>query len=299
MVTLLQDKRETAYEWLDIVSPTKAELSEVAKKYKLSTSLVEDSLQPEHLPKYEIQGDIQFIILRLFSSKSPKDADTIQQLTDKIAVFIGPDFIITIHRREYDFLKEILDNFVIPGKCTTPHQLLFRIVSKGLSGYESPLSELMKEIDFFEPKIFLQEKTSNLLKSLYYIKRKGSVIDYILDLTKGIIDSLKGKISSPHFHHLKDELLHLQSSTKQINDNVSNLLNIYISLSSQRTNEVVRVLTLFSVFFMPLTFIVGVYGMNFDIMPELRWKYGYLSVMLLMLLIIIGIFAWFRRKGWL
>ena len=91
----------------------------------------------------------------------------------------------------------------------------------------------------------------------------------------------------------------MQTGAKQVVDNVSNLLNIYISLSSQRTNEVVRVLTLFSVFFMPLTFVAGIYGMNFDVMPELRWQYGYLYAMLFMVMMSLTIYLWFRRKGWL
>lgn len=299
MVNILKPRQDASYEWIDIVNPDKTELSDVAEKYNLANSLMTDSMQPEHLPKYEMQGDIQFVILRLYSGDIPKDSDTIQKLTDKIAVFISNDFIITIHRKEYSFLLDILNENVKPGKCPTPHHLLFRIISRALASYEAPLRELVKELDFYEPKIFLQEKTPSLLKNLYYIKRKAAVMDHLFDLTKSIVDNLKGKISSPHFHHLKDELLHHQTSTKQVIDNVSNLLNIYISLSSQRTNEVVRVLTVFSVFFMPLTFIVGVYGMNFDYMPELRWQNGYLYVMLFMLVIIISIFIWFKRKGWL
>ncbi len=168
-----------------------------------------------------------------------------------------------------------------------------------ISTYDAPLADLVKELDYHEPKIFLQRKTPSLLKHLYYIKRKASVMDYIFDLSKSILENLKGKIAAPHFNHLKDEFLRLQTSTKQIIDNVGNLLNIYISLSSQRTNEVVRVLTLFSVFFMPLTFIAGIYGMNFDFMPELRWQYGYLYSMLFMAFITLTIYLWFREKGWL
>lgn len=299
MITTLKEKKEAGYEWIDITNPTKPELNEVAAKYNLHKTLVEDSLQPEHLPKYEMVGEIQFVILRVFSSKAPNDADTIQHLTDKIALFIGNDFIITIHRRDYDFLHDVKAKFVETGKCTTTHQLLFRIISMAVTTFDPPLAALIKELDFFEPKIFLQEKTPSLLKSLYYIKRKAAVIDYILDLSKSILENLKGKIASPHYNHMKDEFLRLQTSTKQIVDNVSNLLNIYISLSSQRTNEVVRVLTLFSVFFMPLTFIAGIYGMNFDVMPELRWQYGYLYTMLFMVFITLFIYLWFRRKGWL
>jgi len=298
MITTLKEKSEAGYEWIDITNPAKPELNEVAVKYGLHKALVEDSLQPEHLPKYEMIGDVQFAILRVFSAKAGEKADTIQEVTDKIAVFIGNDFIITIHRREYDFLHAIKERYVETGKCPTPYQLLFRIISMAISTYEAPIAALIKELNYYEPKIFLQEKTPSLLKKLYFIKRKASVMDYVFDLSKTILDNLKGKISAPNLNHLKDEMLRLQTNTEQITENVGNLLNIYISLSSQRTNEVVRVLTVFSVFFMPLTFIVGVYGMNFENMPELGWRYGYLYVMLLIVTLAISIYIWFKRKGW-
>ena len=168
-----------------------------------------------------------------------------------------------------------------------------------LGTYEPPLSALIKELDFHEPKIFLQKKTPSLLKNLYYIKRRASVMNHIFDLSGSIVKNLKGKIESTEVNQLEDQLVKVQVSARQIIDNVGNLLNVYISLSSQRTNEVVRVLTLFSVFFMPLTFIAGVYGMNFDIMPELRWTYGYLYSVLFMILVTVFIYVWFRRKGWL
>ena len=82
-------------------------------------------------------------------------------------------------------------------------------------------------------------------------------------------------------------------------EGVPNLLNIYLSLASQKSSEVMRLLTIFSAFFLPLTFIVGIYGMNFDLMPELRMKYGYPGVLMFMAIVTIAIFAWFRRKKWL
>lgn len=297
MISIFKEKKADGFEWIDITSPDKSELNDIAIKYDLHKSLVEDSMQPEHLPKFETVGETHFIILRVFSSKAPKEADTIQEVTDKVAVFIGSNFIITIHRREYAFLNEIKLKYM--EKSTNPYQILFRIINASLATYTAPVSELARELDIYEPKIFLQEKTRSLLKNLYYIKRKASVIDFILDLSRSIIDSLKGKIASTHYSQLKDEVLRLQTNTKQVIENVANLLNIYISLSSQRTNEVMRVLTIFSVFFMPLTFIVGIYGMNFDFMPELRWQYGYLITLAVMVFITVGIFIWFKRKGWL
>ncbi len=299
MIAIFKEKKVNDYEWIDITSPTKEELSEVSIKYDLHKALVEDSLQPEHLPKFEMVGDTQFIILRVYNSIAVKEADTIQEVTNKIAVFIGNDFVITIHRRDYDFLHVIKTKYVDTKKSTTPHQLVYRIISSAIATYDSPTAALSKELDFFEPKIFLQEKTPSLLKNLYYIKRKASVMDFVFDLTRSILENLKGKIASTHYNQLKDEILRLQSNAKHVVDNVANLLNIYISLSSQRTNEVVRVLTVFSVFFMPLTFIVGIYGMNFDVMPELHLTYGYLWVMLFMVFVTLVVYLWFKRKGWL
>ncbi|GAB1445189.1 MAG: magnesium transporter CorA [Cyclobacteriaceae bacterium] len=299
MITILKEKNENGYEWIDILNPVKEELNDVSVRYDLHKSLVEDSLQPEHLPKFEMVGDTQFIILRVYSNHVSPEADTVQEVTDKIAIFFGTNFLITIHRQEFSFLEEIKKRYVDKGKCTTPVQLLFRVIYAGLATYSKPISLLAQELDYFEPKVFLQEKTHSLLRNLYYIKRKASVMDFIFDLSRSILENLKGKIASTHFNQLKDEILLLQSNTRHVVDNVANLLNVYISLSAQRTNEVVRVLTVFSVFFMPLTFIVGIYGMNFDFMPELRWQFGYLYVMGLMLFIIFIIYLWFKRKGWL
>ena len=299
MITVQKEKKEAGYEWVDVTNPTKAELSDLAVRFGLPGALAEDSLLPEHLPKYEKAGEIEFIILRLLSSKASLEADTIQEVTDKIAVFIGLNFILTIHRQPYEFLEEIKSKFVDTGKCTTRYELLFRVIAQSMSTFEAPLAALVEELDFYEPKIFLRKKTPSLLQNLYYIKRRASVIDHIIELSKVILKNLKEKITAHHFNRLKGEFLQMQTGAKQVVDNVSNLLNIYISLSSQRTNEVVRVLTLFSVFFMPLTFVAGIYGMNFDVMPELRWQYGYLYAMLFMVMMSLTIYLWFRRKGWL
>lgn len=80
---------------------------------------------------------------------------------------------------------------------------------------------------------------------------------------------------------------------------MTNLLKIYLSLSAQRTNEVMRMLTIFSAFFLPLTFIAGIYGLNFEFMPELGWKAGYPAVLFLMVVVAGRIYVWFRRKGWI
>ena len=97
----------------------------------------------------------------------------------------------------------------------------------------------------------------------------------------------------------RDLHLKLMNIYDQIHEDVSNLVNFYLSISAQKTNEVIKVLTIFSVFFMPLTFIAGIYGMNFDYMPELRERWGYPALLGFMMLLSGLIYVWFRRKKWL
>lgn len=299
MTTILREKAKGGYDWIDVSSPSKAELNELANRYGLHAAIVEDCLQPDHLPKFEMVEDNSFVILRTFNENAAAEADTIQEVTDKIAVFLGSDFILTVHRPPFPFLTQIKDQYVDGGKCPSPFHVLFRIFTYIIKTYDNPLLDLSKKIDAYEPKIFLQKKVPDLLQDLYFIKRRATVTENVFDLSRSIHEGLKGKISSPQYNHLKDEFTRQQTATKQVVDSVTSLLNIYISLSTQRTSEVMRVLTVFSVFFMPLTFIVGIYGMNFDYLPELQWDYGYFYVLFVMVLVTLSIYLWFRRKGWM
>jgi magnesium transporter len=104
---------------------------------------------------------------------------------------------------------------------------------------------------------------------------------------------------SSEIQDIRDSQIKLQLFYEQLTEDALNLVSMYMSLSANKSNEVMKVLTIFSAYFLPLTFIVGVYGMNFEFMPELEWKYGYPMIIGFMLLVFILIYSWFRRKKWL
>ncbi|HAP34712.1 MAG TPA: hypothetical protein DCQ28_01765 [Bacteroidetes bacterium] len=176
---------------------------------------------------------------------------------------------------------------------------MIKILYYIFQSFVSPSLILEAELDQLETQIVLKNQTNTVLRKLYHLKRKAAVCLRILRLSKTIIDNLDKNTSAVIQQDLREFFLGLETSCDQTIENANNLLNLYISLSSQRTNEVVRVLTLFSVFFMPLTFIVGIYGMNFEFMPELRSPYGYPFVIVFMGLITLGIYLWFKKKHWL
>jgi magnesium transporter len=173
-------------------------------------------------------------------------------------------------------------------------------MNKVIQSYEQTEDLLAAEIDLYESKIFLKSRVPKLLKSLYQIKRKSSVISRILFLSKSIVHKLQeGERRDPLYRDVLDNFIQIETGYDQINEQINNLLSLYLSISAQRTNEVIRVLTIFSVFFMPLTFIVGIYGMNFKVMPEIDWQYGYAYAIVLMVTVTLAIYFWFKRKGWL
>ncbi|MBC7888905.1 MAG: magnesium transporter CorA [Ferruginibacter sp.] len=288
------------FSWIDIVNPTTAELKQVSEKYSLHHYTLRDCLEPDHLPKHEDMGDTQFIITRMLNETQTVKLHTVQEISSKIAVFYNDSFIITIHRLPQSVLEHIKVKYVATGKCKNTSELVTKIIWFVLHSYDQPAIQLSNEVDTYEDKIFLQALTPLMMEDLYFIKRKAAICNKLLMLTGEVINTIR---TTPEdivaLQDVKD--LHVKLSTlyDQANEDVTNLLNIYLSLSARKTNEVVKVLTIFSVFFMPLTFVVGIYGMNFDFMPELNQKWGYPAVLILLVLISAGIFWWFRRKKWL
>jgi magnesium transporter len=298
MINPFKTKSDTSFEWVDIENPTNEELLAIGEKYHLHPSSIQDCMQPEHLPKYELIDETHFIICRFYDEQCTKNADSIQDLTSKLAIFYTKDLLITIHRKTLVQIEEVLVKY---RNNHPPQDIVCKIVKACLTSYEAPVTKLDTDIDFYESRIFLKKKIPDLLKSLYRIKRQVYVMRKLTTLTKEIVEKIAenaGK-KNPFVQDLKDYYLKTDTQNEEAYDSIMSLLNIYISIASQRTNEVMRTLTVFTAFFLPLTFIVGVYGMNFHYMPELNEHWGYPGVIALMLMITIGVWVWFKRKGWM
>lgn len=299
MVENLTSGKGCSYEWIDINDPQPEELEGIARQYGLHEESVRDCLQPGHLPKYEHFRNYTFIILRVYF-ETGAEADTVQEITNKIAIFLTEDRIITIHRHTLAPLQYISNTILAENECKLPLHVFTEIVKAGLHTYDEPGKKLAEEIEYYETQVFLTQRQVSLLKGLYFIKRKLDVIRRLLLLTYEIVDKIDpASTSNAYTRDVRDLYVKQKSLYDSLSDNTNHLLNLYFNISSQRTNETMRVLTIFSVFFMPLTFIVGIYGMNFQHMPELRSHYGYPIVLVVMAAVIVVIYTWFRRKKWL
>ncbi|PZR22690.1 MAG: magnesium transporter CorA [Flavobacterium psychrophilum] len=290
-------------DWIDISDPSKDELKEISKKYNLNRYTLTDSMDPDHLPKYEEHNDTHFIIVRILKEidSETRNQQSIQSLSSKIAIFFNKNFIISIHRNEQSVIHNIKTDFVDTGKITSTTGVAIRILRDVLHSYEQPAIKLSDEIDFFESKLFLKKNTpSDMIEDIYYVKNKAGLYKKLLVLSNEVINSLitEGE-DRPALRDVRDLHTKLMLLYDQVLEDANNLLNIYLSLSARKTNDVMKILTVFSVFFMPLTFIVGVYGMNFKFMPELNYKWGYPLAILSMVILSVIIYIWFKRKKWL
>jgi magnesium transporter len=253
--------------------------------------LVHDSVQFGHLPKYEKTDDYHFLILRGYTASSGQRLTTIPELSNKIAFFFNEQRLITIHRAPFEFLDSITP------KQTNVDSLLWNIISELINTYETPGQWLNGRMDVMERIIFLKDSRKVSIEELYYLKSQVRVIKKLLVLTQHTLMNLdleKGNRSIAQ--DVKDRLVSLVLTFDEISEDAHQLMNTYLSVAAQRNNDVMRLLTIFSAFFLPLTFIVGVYGMNFDYFPELKWESGYFYVWSVMIGISVFIFIWFKRK---
>ena len=289
-----------AFTWTDIVGPTEEELSKVSETYGLHQYTLRDCLEPDHLPKSEDIGNIHFFITRILLGSRNDEMHTIQEISTKLAIFYNDTFIVTVHRLPQPFLEKVKSDCNGNGKCSSTNELVTRLLWHVLHSYDKPAIDLSDEVDDYESKVFRQSLSPAMMEDLHFIRQQSSVCRRMLMLTSEVINTVSSAgIHGGALQDVKDLHVKLIMLYEQVHEDVTNLLNIYLSLSAQKTNQVIQVLTLFSVFFMPLTFIVGIYGMNFDYMPELEQTWGYPAVMILMALITLGIYIWFKRKKWM
>jgi len=285
--------------WWDVDDPTPEVLRGIADRFKLHHTSVQDCLDPEHFPNIEKVGDTLFLIVRCLDSKAPKDADDLLTLTRKLACFLNKDFLITIHRGDQPFLIEARAKV---EANQTPEDILVRLMKKTIESYMPYLEGVEGELERLEKELLGRSPSSQELIALYSLRSRLSLIKRQVWHTTNVFKefiNIHCTRPTPWHTDLRESAEGLWQYCDEMMEDVQNLLGLHIALSGHRTNETMRFLTVVSLFFLPLTFIVGVYGMNFDYMPELRWKYGYHFSIGLMFLVSALIYWKVKSKGWL
>jgi len=294
---------ERSFECINFLEPTEEELVELADDLKILPIYIKDILQAEHLPKVESIGEegCFFLIVRVIDpGLGTKDFSSFQHATRKLAIFFRPEQIITVQRISYPWLGELIEKSAGFPPGISGFQLVCKILKQAFRSYEPVLFNLVSDLDFYESKLFENERFPPFAKSLYAIRIKAANLDRLFKVSSPLIHFLGDQQNQdPLAQDAMDMFKRIETLGQDVNERAASLIHLNLSISSQRSNEVMRVLTIYSAFFMPLTFLVGVYGMNFTFMPELEWVWGYGFSWVIMLIVAGFHFFWFRRKKWL
>jgi magnesium transporter len=287
--------------WADFSAPTKDEAALLTSVFHFHPIAVEDCDAKRHHPKIDDYDDYIFLLVH---GVHP-DSSTREFRTRRLSLFVGRNYLVTFHRDTSRSVEHTLETARRNPRAMAdgPDAILAAILDYQVDQYISVLENFEKKLAGIEDAIFgmsSREVLTDVLAFKRSLMRLRRIAGYQRDVLVRLVRREFAVIDEKSLHALRDIQDHLVRVT-DLADNyrelISGALEAHLSLVAQRTNEVMRVLTVVSTLFIPLTFLVGVYGMNFDHMPELRWRYGYLLVWVAMLVIAGGMYLFFRRRG--
>ncbi|MGZ5264088.1 MAG: magnesium transporter CorA family protein [Kaistella sp.] len=288
-------------EWVDVEAPTQEDLDFLHERYEINTLLLEDTIDPNHLPKFEQDNAVKFFLMRENTELERTSLNTISDISTKLGIFLFQNIIITVHRMKnrsiYEFKKEI----ILPENTNiSSDKIALKLALKVMKSFDEESQNLLETMDNIENEIFLKNtNNSNQIRRLYKLKRKSGLNARILNMSTDWIDKFKMlTLDDAETTDLKDKHKDVIADFEHLNAQVTNLISMFLAMSDQKANQVMKVLAIYSMYFFPITFIAGIYGMNFDNMPELREPFGYFMTLGLMAFISLLTFIYVRRKRW-
>jgi len=297
-------KGKTQMCWINIDGIHEVEtIEKMGQFFNLHPLLLEDIMNTDQRPKMEAYDDYLFIVLKMFFYDKKEES----AITEQISIVLGTDYVISFQERESNIFAPVLERLK-NGKWRIrkmgPDYLVYSLIDVIIDNYFLILEELGERVDNLEVQLVTSPQTETL-KSIQTLKREMIFLRRSVWPLREVISSMeRGEsplIQSSTYVYLRDIYDHTIQAIDTIEtyrDMLSGMLDIYLSSVSNKLNEVMRVLTVIATIFIPLTFIVGVYGMNFELMPELKWRWGYPSVVGLMLVISLLMLYYFKRKKW-
>jgi len=290
--------------WVDIQEPVQEVIEPLLEeRFKFHELAAEDTLSPNTLPKYDSFPKYDFFIFRTVDVRISEHASE----TYKIAAFLGTNFLFTVHRQPLASIDSICNR--LPGDRRilerSPDFLLYTIVDDMVDAHFPLLEQIEEAVDDLQDRIFA-DASDNDLDELLHLKRDINVLRrHILPQRELLNQISRGDakfIQQQHLIYFRDVYDHMFRISETIDvdrDQMTGTMEAYLSVVANRTNEIMKVLTIFSALMLPLTLIAGIYGMNFEHMPELRWIHGYPFALGLMLVVAIGMLGLFWLRGWI
>jgi len=291
--------------WINIDGLHQVEILEkLGECYGLHPLVLEDILNTDQRPKMEDYGEYLYIVLRMFNYNDKSS----EIESEQISLVLGPNFVFSFQEREGDTFNPIRDRIRNSKgrirKMGADH-LAYTLLDSIIDNYFIILEKLGEKIEFLEEEVVTRPRPETL-QTIHHLKREMIFLrkgvwplrEVISGLERGESSLIK-ESTRIYLRDVYDHTIQTIDTIETYRDMVSGMLDIYLSSISNRLNAVMKVLTIIATIFMPLTFLAGIYGMNFKYMPELEWKWGYPMVWLVVIGISIFMLTYFKKKRWL
>jgi len=290
--------------WVDIQEPEQETIEPLLEqRFGFHELAAEDTLSPNTLPKYDSFPNYDFFIFRTVAINVHEHISE----TYKIAAFLGRNFLFTVHRRPLEASNNVWDR--LPGDKRILARgndfLLYSIVDMMVDAYFPVLEQIEECVDDLQDSIF-ESADQMQLDELLHLKRDINVLrrsslpqrELLNQISRGDA-KLVQREHLIYFRDVYDHMFRISETIDVDRDQMTGTMEAYLSVVANRTNEIMKVLTIFSAVMLPLTLIAGIYGMNFEHIPELHWLHGYPFALGLMIAIAGLMIVYFWRKGWI
>ncbi len=300
---LLADKESLV--WIDMEQPNEKDNRLLSDVFHFHPLTIEDAIETRNHPKVESYTNYLFLIVHGVTMQT----NSTNFVTRELDIYLGANFVLTYHHESFRSINAVKSQI----RTNTFHcergadYLLHQILDKLVDLYIPVVDDFEAAVNDLEDRIFQMKKGSNkLLEEIMDLKRSvarlvrisSKQMDVITRLANGEFP-LIGKDVLPFYRDVYDHLHRVSVLAENYRDLIGGLLNLHFNVVANRTNDVVKILTIFSAIVLPLSLIAGIYGMNFENMPELKTRNGYFLTIASMVIVAIGLLAYFWRKGWI
>jgi magnesium transporter len=279
-------------------------IGELGEAFGLHPLQLEDILNTAHRPKLDMINQAIFMSMKILYKPSPDAAIR----SDQVSFVLRNNILISFHESElplFDPLKIRLQNTTGRLRSKGPDYLFFALVDIAVDNYFEVVENTAELIDDIEDDLF-EASNHDILMRIQQVKRELLILKKnIFPLREALLNLIKtddGLIkdeNQKYFMDVHDHIMQISDSIEASRELNSSLKDAYMSIISNKMNEVMKTLTIIATIFIPLTFVAGIYGMNFENMPELSWKYGYFTVWAVMAGISVGMLVLFKKRRWI
>ena len=284
-------------------------IEKIGRQFDLHPLILEDIVNTNQRPKYEDFGHYIFVILKMFYYDEKEG----EIMTEQVSLILGPNFVISFQEKEGDVfnpIRERIRNAKGRIRKMGSDYLVYSLLDSLVDGYFIILEKMGEKIEGIEEQL-LANPTPRILQTIHNLKRdiislRKSVwpLREVIGGLEKVESQLINESTGIFLRDVYDHTIQVIDTIETSRDMVSGMLDIYLSSISNKMNEVMKVLTMIATIFIPITFIAGIYGMNFNPevsrlnMPELNWPYGYVAVWGVIFLVALTMVIYFRRKKW-